>query len=84
VILQVVSVRDSATEGFGRPVFVQAVGQALRSFGDEINRVAGDNDLNKHPEHFDLYHLGTFDDELGLVAPLEFPKLLASGKDLVR
>lgn len=59
----VVSVFDAATELYGRPVFVSAVGVAVRSFGDEVNR--GEGDVGKHPEDFSLFQLGEFDDATG-------------------
>lgn len=78
----VVSVHDSAAGVFGRPFFVVARGQAIRSFSDEVQRVAPDNDLAKHPDDFTLYALAEFDDSTG-----EFlsgsPEVLIRGKDCV-
>lgn len=76
----IVSVRDGASGAFGRPFFVTARGQAIRSFQDEVNRQAADNDLNKHPEDFDLYLLGAFDDNAGQITGHQ-PELLIRGKD---
>lgn len=78
--LLIVSVRDGASGAFGRPFFVVARGQAIRSFQDEVNRQAQDNDLNKHPEDFDLYCLGSFDDNSGHLTAQQ-PELLIRGKD---
>lgn len=79
----ILAVRDRAADVFGQPMFAPSVGLAIRGFGDEINRAAPDNQLNKHPEDFDLYSLGLFDDSTG-----EFnchsPKMVAIGKDYVR
>ena len=81
--LQVVSVFDRAIQAFGRPVFVPAVGAALRSFGDEINRA--DSEMHAHPDDFELYHLGQFDDTTGLfVGVPSGPALLLIGKNAVR
>ena len=55
---QVCAVKDDAAETFGQPFFVTAVGAALRSFKDEVNRKADDNQLFQHPEHFALWCLG--------------------------
>lgn len=79
----VLSVRDRAADSFSQPMFVPAVGMGLRAFGDEINRVAPDNQLNRHPEDYDLYRLGTFDDMTG-VFECSTPQMLVVGKDLVR
>ena len=43
----IVSVKDTAAQAFGRPVFVPAVPVAVRSFRDEVNRKDSDQDLAK-------------------------------------
>lgn len=83
MILQILSVRDRAANAYGRPIFVAAIGQAIRSFQDEINRVDQNNEMNKHPDDFDLYHLGTFDDETGLLTSKSTPEQIAIGKQLI-
>lgn len=80
--LLIVSVRDGASAAFGRPFFVVARGQAIRSFQDEVNRQADNNDFNKHPEDFDLYVIGAFDDNSGQVIG-QPPELLIRGKDAI-
>ena len=42
----VLAVFDSAVQGFGRPMFFQSLGVAIRSFTDEVNRSAEDNSFN--------------------------------------
>lgn len=79
--LQVVSVLDRATAAYGRPVFVQAIGQAMRSFTDEANNK--ESDIGKHPDDYDLYHLGDWDDVSGRFSNFEEPKHLVRAKDLV-
>lgn len=84
----VVAVRDSAVNAFARPVHVQSVGQAVRSFSDEVNRpssVDQPNQMNQHPDDFELYHIADFDDETGaFTVPDEGVRMLARGKDLIR
>nr|DAI03088.1 MAG TPA: DNA binding protein [Microviridae sp.] len=80
--LHVMSVKDNAAQTFGRPFFMPSTGVALRSFTDEVNRAAEDNQLYKHPEDFDLYQLGTFDDETGVFELLTFPKVFARAKEV--
>lgn len=77
-----VAIRDRAMNAYLRPFFVPSVGLAIRSFSDEINRKAEDNTMYHHPDDYDLYELGTFDEELGLLAPLQMPQQLAIGKQL--
>jgi len=78
----VVSVHDSASGVFGRPFYVVARGQAIRSFSDEVQRVAPDNELNKHPSDFTLYELAEFDDVSGQFSD-SAPQVLIRGKDCV-
>lgn len=79
---KILAVRDRAIDSYGQPFFTASVGGAIRSFADEINRRAENNQLNKHPEDFDLFLLGEFDDQTG-----EFdgtrPAQVAVGKDLL-
>lgn len=78
----VCTVRDRAADVFGQPIFVAAVGQAIRGFGDQVNKVEANNPLNAHPEDFDLYELGTFDDNSGVFTNLDKPRQVAVGKDM--
>lgn len=82
MIYHVVSVYDRAADAFGRPIFVAALGQAIRSFQDEINRDAQDNPMSQHPDDFDLFYLGQFDDASGKFENNAEPKQLAIGKQL--
>lgn len=81
MIYKIVSIRDRAADTFIVPSFVSSIGAATRSFGDEINRKAENNQINTHPEDFDLYEVGAFDDETGEVMPTK-PRQIAIGKDL--
>jgi len=63
-------------------MFVPSTGIAIRSFSDEINRVAEDNQMYNHSDDFDLYELGEFDDNTGLFSLHEQPKLLTLGKQV--
>lgn len=61
----VLAVRDIQVGAFGRPIFAATRGQAVRSFSDEVNRPVDGNQLASHPEDFQLWHLGEFDEETG-------------------
>jgi hypothetical protein len=76
------TVKDRAADAYGRPMFVPSVGVAIRSFSDEVNRQDADNQLYNHPDDFDLYELGEFDDNTGLFALYDQPKLLSLGKQV--
>ena len=83
MILFIVSVKDRAADVFNRPFFVPHRNVAVRDFTDEVNRSAADNALNKHPDDFDLYLLGQFDDSDGSFASAGTPVVLVRGKDVV-
>jgi hypothetical protein len=76
------TVKDRAADAYGRPMFVPSAGVAIRSFSDEINRNHAENQLYNHPDDFDLYELGEFDDNTGLFSLHEQPKLLSLGKQV--
>ena len=80
----VVSVKDRAADIFNRPFFVPHRNVAVRDFTDEVNRSAADNQLNKHPDDFDLYLLGVFDDNTGTFALEEQPVVLVRAKDVIQ
>jgi len=80
--LTLCTVKDRAADAYGRPMFVPSTGIAIRSFSDEINRQAEDNQMYNHSDDFDLYELGEFDDNTGLFSLHEQPKLLTLGKQV--
>lgn len=71
---------DSAIQSYGRPIFAHTNGQASRSFTDEVNRAADDNQYFKHPEDFELHLLGSFDDANGALESF-VPSCILRGKD---
>ena len=78
---QMVCIRDRIADVYGVPSFVHSIGSAIRGFGDEINRAAENNALYQHPDDFDLFVVGTYDDQT-----CEFeshvPRQIAVGRDL--
>lgn len=77
---KVMSVRDRAADVYGQPFFVASTGVAIRGFRDEINNARPDNQLFKHPEDFDLFYLGEFDDATGEFDGVR-PQQVMVGKD---
>lgn len=78
----VVAVYDSALDAYSRPFFVPTTQVAVRTFSDEVNRVAVDNPLSSHPDDYSLYVLANFDDHLGVFENMGAPELLVRGKDV--
>lgn len=77
----VCAVFDSAIGAYGRPIFSPSRGAVVRSFSDEVNRAAADNQLYSHPEDFELRLLAFFDEETGIFR-YEGVETLARGKDV--
>lgn len=79
-----VAVRDRAADVYATPNFVNSLGGAIRSFGDAINSGDKQSALCAHPEDFDLYELGSYNDETADFEILPKARQIAVGKDLVR
>lgn len=77
----ILSVKDTAAQAFGRPMFLPSSAVGVRSFRDEVNRSDANNEMFKHPEDFELYELGTYDDSTGIIE-CPAPRLVARAKDL--
>jgi len=80
-LLSVFAVRDSATDSFGLPIFQSSARSAIRLFSDEVNRP--DSLMGLHPEDFELFLIGTFDQDKGILTPLS-PEQCCTGKAAVR
>jgi len=83
MIMTVVSILDTAAGAYGRPAFVASQGVAVRQFQDEVNRASDDDQLYKHYDDFQLFELGTFDDNTAKFDLNESPKLICRAKDVV-
>lgn len=75
------AVRDNAVEAFGTPFFLSGKGEALRSFSDEANSKNENSAIAKHPEDYDLYELGVYDEIDGSIAPHAKPEKIVRAKD---
>ena len=75
--LQLCSVYDCKSEAWQNPMCFQALGQAMRSFGDAVN--SSDTEFFKHSEDFTLFHLGEFDPRSGLIELLDAPAIVCLG-----
>lgn len=80
--LYAVAIRDSAAGAFNRPFFVPTVGFAIRSFRDECNRQAPDNPMYNHPADFELYQLGYYQEETGVLISDVLSQPLARAIDM--
>lgn len=88
--LVVMCARDIKVGIFARPFFVNTVAQAVRSFQDEVQRKSPDNELSRHPEDFELFELGTWDEDRAAFDLLDAPRyivradMLTGGDDEAR
>lgn len=78
----IITVLDTATQVFGQPQFMHTKGEATRSFSDIINAKES-NALRDHPDDYEMYEIGTYDEQTGVITPHKKPKLINRGKDLV-
>lgn len=79
-----VCVRDMRAGLFWNPMFTQTLGEAVRAFEDQVNRAEENNLLYKHPQDFELYHLGTFDTSTAQFEILERPQQIMDAQSAVR
>lgn len=86
MIYIVCAIRDVKGDLFGQPFFSASVGMAIRGFSDECTRPdpEGRNLLARHPGDFELYQLGTFDDQSGRFVLFDDKKQLVHGSDCVK
>lgn len=78
----IVAVRDLKASAFLHPHFQVSTGVAVRSFGDAVNDTK--SEIAAHPQDFQLFHVGDFDERTGLITPLLTPELLASAIEFVK
>lgn len=82
MIMKMFTVYDMKAEFFGQPFFEQEEASAIRSFGDAVNDSSNPaNQWNKHPEDFQLYLIGAFDNETGNVESY-LPKAIVMANSL--
>lgn len=60
----VFSIYDNKAKLFSQPFFAINVSVAVRSFSGLANEAG--NAVNKNPSDYTLFHVGTFDDDLGV------------------
>lgn len=79
---QAFSILDTCAGTHSLPVFFVNTASAIRSMADVVNRPKEDNIYYQHPEHHQLYSIGTFDDSNGTFVP-EPPRFIVAFQELV-
>lgn len=77
--MKILAVRDRAINAFGTPIFTRTVSAGIRAFAEEAQRK--ESEICKHPEDYDLYELGEYNDDTGAITPCA-PRMVAIGKDV--
>lgn len=77
-------VKDRAIDAYGQPFTQSTAAQAVRGFTDEVNGDKNRSAVAQHPDDYDLYVIGHYDEVKGAIIPLGSPELVVRGKDLLR
>jgi len=72
MILRMYSVRDAKAEVFNPPFYQKTHGEAERTFAQLVRDPK--STVSQFPEDYDLYYLGTYDDQAGKVQSLDTPQ----------
>lgn len=84
MIHRIFAVRDTCVGSFLLPMFFLNRAAAVRALGDAVNKPKEDNQFFQHPEHYQLFELGGFDDESGVIGLLPAPEFIVDCSSLVR
>lgn len=71
MLWQMGALYDTKARAYRPPFFVAHMDVALRSIREAVNQPG--HELNRHASDFLCYHLGTFDDETGVVETMARP-----------
>lgn len=79
--LTIVALKDRAADVYGKPLYVRSNAEAVRSLTDETRNP--ESAIHTHPEDYDLYLIGYFDEDTGEIkAPDEGISLIVRAQDL--
>lgn len=82
MIIKAFAIRDVKAEAYSPPMFFPTKGKALQEFGDAAND--SKSYVNKHPQDYVLFEIGTYDDATGRLEALDAPVSLGLGSDFIR
>lgn len=77
----VLALFDVKVAAFQRPAFAPTVAAFVRAVGDEARRAG--SELSAHPDDYQLFRLGEFDDANGLIVPVTPPELVCQVSSLI-
>lgn len=73
---------DVKGEVFSQPWFHSTPAAAVRTFNDLVNSPERGGMMNSHPEDYQLFQMGEWDDNSGKFSTLDIPKHLVSGSSI--
>lgn len=79
---QIFSLFDKKACAYTQPFFYHQVGQAVRALDGIVNNK--ETNVNKYPEDFALYKLGTYNDNSGKIVSLNEPEFLNNAVDFLK
>lgn len=77
MILRAYSVRDLKASAFATPFFLSTDAVAIRTFSDAIADKS--HPMAAHPEDYQLFYLGEFEDQSGAFERAQSPVFLCDG-----
>lgn len=81
MVLKIFATFDKKLVSFQQPFYAPTAGGANRAFTDAVNDQQ--HPMNKHPEDYDLYELGEWDDQTGKFITHE-PNMISQGRNVVQ
>ena len=79
--MKVYSVYDGKAQAFNQPFFMRTDGEVLRSFSEVVNEKG--HQFNKHAGDYTLFQIGEFDEQSGMISPLNTPRSLGLALEFV-
>lgn len=75
--MEMFAIRDKKADQFFPPIYAHHHAQAVRQFSTAVQKSEGD--LHLYPEDFDLYFIGTYDQQTATHHNVT-PEVIAQGK----
>lgn len=76
------AVKDSATDNYGIPFFLNTRGEAMRHFTDAARANPEQSAIAKHPDDYTLHEIGIYDEKDGSITGAK-PEQIMRAKDVI-
>lgn len=80
--MYIVTIYDKRAQTYGGPMVFPTLGVAERAFADNVNDPQ--SMINKHPEDYMMYLIGTFDTEKAIIIQADAHQLLSEAHQLLQ